>query len=57
MTPRYSENQVLSLYTEFRSLKKYIEKLAFFDRWFGIIPFDFPGFDPRLRFFFEPEKT
>ncbi len=29
----------------------------FFDRWFGIIPFDFPAFDPLLRFFFEREKT
>jgi hypothetical protein len=57
MTQCYSENQVRSLYSEFKSLKKYVEKLAFFDRWFGIIPFDFPDFDPRLRFFFEREKT
>jgi hypothetical protein len=57
MTPCYSENQIRSLYSEFKGLKKYVEKLAFFDRWFGIIPFDFPDFDPRLRFFFEREKT
>ncbi|HLA57942.1 MAG TPA: hypothetical protein VK622_04260 [Puia sp.] len=57
MTQGYSENQIRSLYSEFKSLKKYVEKLAFFDRWFGIIPFDFPDFDPRLRFFFEKEKT
>lgn len=57
MTQCYSENQIRSLYSEFKSLKKYVEKLAFFDRWFGIIPFDFPEFDPRLRFFFEREKT
>jgi hypothetical protein len=57
MTPCYSENQIRSLYSEFRSLKKYVEKLAFFDRWFGIIPFNFPDFDPHLRFFFEREKT
>ncbi len=57
MTQYYSENQIRSLYIEFKSLKKYVEKLAFFDRWFGIIPFDFPEFDPRLRFFFEREKT
>jgi hypothetical protein len=57
MTPYYSENQIRSLYSEFKSLKKYVEKLAFFDRWFGIIPFNFPDFDPHLRFFFEREKT
>ena len=57
MTQGYSENQIRSLYSEFKSLKKYVEKLAFFDRWFGIIPFDFPAFDPGLRFFFEREKT
>ena len=57
MTQYYSENQIRSLYSEFKSLKKYVEKLAFFDRWFGIIPFVFPEFDPRLRFFFEREKT
>lgn len=57
MKPWYTENQIRSLYSEFKSLKKYVEKLAFFDRWFGIIPFDFPDFDPSLRFFFEREKT
>ena len=57
MAPCYTENQIRSLYSEFKSLKKYVEKLAFFDRWFGIIPFDFPDFDPGLRFFFEREKT
>jgi len=57
MTQCYSENQIRSLYSEFKSLKKYVEKLAFFDRWFGIIPFDFPDFDPQLSFFFEREKT
>ena len=57
MTPSYTENQIRSLYSEFRSLKRYVEKLAFFDRWFGIIPFDFPDFDPQLRCFFQREKT
>jgi hypothetical protein len=57
MTPCYSENQIRNLYAEFKSLKKYVEKLAFFDRWFGIIPFAFPDFDPQLRFFFQKEKT
>jgi hypothetical protein len=57
MTPCYSENQIRNLYTEFKSLKKYVDKLAFFDRWFGIIPFAFPDFDPELLFFFQKEKT
>ena len=54
---RYSENQVRNLHAEFRSLKKYADKLAFFDRSFGIIPFSFPDFDPQLPFFFQEEKT
>jgi|SRR5450432_2258821 hypothetical protein len=57
MTQCYSENQIQNLHAEFKSLKKYVEKLAFFDRWFGIIPFDFPDFDPQLTFFFQKEKT
>ncbi|HEV3222921.1 MAG TPA: hypothetical protein VGZ90_08590 [Puia sp.] len=54
---RYSENQVRALYSEFKSHKKYADKLAFFDQLFGIIPFSFPDFDPSLRFFFQKEKT
>jgi hypothetical protein len=54
---RYSENQIRALYSEFKSHKKYTEKLAFFDKFFGIIPFTFPDFDPMLRFFFLKEKT
>ena len=57
MTPCYSENQIRNLHSEFKSLKKYVEKLTFFDRWFGIIPFAFPDFDPLLKFFFQNEKT
>jgi hypothetical protein len=54
---RYSENQIRALYSEFRSYKKYADKLLFFDQLFGIIPFSFPEFDPRLKFFFQKEKT
>ncbi|HEY4935591.1 MAG TPA: hypothetical protein VII44_03370 [Puia sp.] len=54
---RYSENQIRALYSEFKSHKKYADKLAFFDQLFGIIPFSFPDFDPSLRFFFQKEKT
>jgi len=53
----YSENQIRKIHGEFRGLKKYIDKLAFFDRLFGIIPFTFPDFDPQLRYFFQNEKT
>jgi hypothetical protein len=52
----YSENQVRTLYAEFRSFKQYAAKLAFFDQVFGIIPFSFPEFDPHLGFFFLEEK-
>ena len=53
---RYSENQIRSLYSEFRNHKKYADKLVFFDRQFGIIPFPFPDFDPALGFLFQKEK-
>jgi len=53
----YSENQIRSLYTEFKNLKKYADKLACFDRLFGIIPLPFPEFDPLLRYFFQKEDT
>ncbi len=54
---RYSENQIRAFYSEFKSHKKYADKLALFDHLFGIIPLSFPEFDGRLRFFFEKEKT
>ena len=57
MERRFSENQVRQLHNEFKSLKKYTDKLAFFENRFGIIPFDFPDFDPDLNFFFRNEKT
>jgi hypothetical protein len=55
--PFFSENQVRLLYEEFRALKKYTEKLVFFDRHFGMIPYSFPDFDPQLPFFFQKDKT
>jgi hypothetical protein len=55
--PFYSENQVRQLHSEFRSLKKYVDKLSFFDRLFGIVPFSFPDFDPQLGILFQKEKT
>jgi hypothetical protein len=53
----YSEKQIRDLHSEFKSHKKYAAKLAFFDRYFGIIPFSFPEFDPRLDLFFQDEKN
>ena len=53
----YSENQIRTLHSEFRTLKNYAGKLAFLDRYFGIIPFSFPDFDPQLNFLFLKEKT
>lgn len=52
----YSENQIRKRHAEFMGLKKYADKLIFFDRLFGIIPFTFPDFDPQLSFFFQKEK-
>jgi hypothetical protein len=53
----FSEHQIRGLYAEFKSLKKYADKLALFDRLFGIIPLPFPDFDPQLRYFFRKENT
>jgi hypothetical protein len=54
--PFYSEIQIRTCHAEFKRLKKYTDKLIFFDRLFGIIPFSFPDFDPQLRYFFQKEK-
>ena len=53
---QYSEKQIKLLYQEFKMLKRYIDKLTFFDHHFGIIPFPFPSFDPALVCFFEEDK-
>jgi len=53
----YSEKQIKLLHQEFKMIKRYIDKLSFYDRHFGIIPFAFPAFDPALRIFFEEAKT
>jgi hypothetical protein len=52
----FSENQIRNLHSEFRGHKKYAGKLAFFDQQFGIIPFSFPDFDPRVGFLIQKEK-
>ena len=53
----YSENQIRNWYAEFRNLKKYIDKISYYDRIFGIIPFDFPDFDPQLKFLLDRDQT
>ena len=52
----FSEKEIRNLHSEFRDNKKYAAKLAFFDRLFGIIPFSYPDFDPRLGFLIQKEK-
>src|SRR5664279_78327 len=52
----FSENQIRKRHAEFMGLKKYADKLIFFDHLFGIIPFPFPDFDPELAFLFQKEK-
>jgi len=54
---QYSANGIRSLHEEYKTLRRYMEKLLFFDLHFEIIPFSFPAFDPELKFFFEKEKT
>src|SRR5664279_3812556 len=53
----FSENQIRKRHAEFMGLKKYADRLIFFDQLFGIIPFPFPGFDPELSFLFQQDKT
>lgn len=53
----YSEKQIRKLHIEFRELKKYVDKLAFFDRMFDIIPFTFPEFDSQLGFLLDKGET
>lgn len=53
----YSEKEIKLLHHEFNMIKRYIDKLSFYDRHFGIIPFAFPDFDPSLSIFFENDKT
>jgi hypothetical protein len=53
----YSEKQIILLQQEFKAIKRYSDKLSFYDRHFGIIPFEFPAFDPALLLFFEKEKS
>ena len=53
----FSEERIRTLHIQFRSMKRYLDRLAFYDRHFGIVPFIFPAFDPELPYFFESDKT
>ena len=53
----FPEEKIRDLHTQFRSMKRYLDRLAFYDRHFGIVPFSFPAFDPELPYFFERDKT
>jgi hypothetical protein len=51
------ENKDLKpLHKEFKNLTTYIEKLKFFDTYFGITPFQFPSFQVDLDLIFEGEN-
>jgi hypothetical protein len=53
----YTVEQLKELQVEFKSLKRYKEKIYFFDTKFNIIPFLFPPFSIHLPIFFEQEIT
>ncbi len=40
-----------NLYNKFKSLKDYRDRLSYFDKHFGILPFKFPDFNPSLDLF------
>jgi len=48
----YSEDYIRQLFLEFQSLKKYTDKIAFYDKQFNIIPFSFPPFQTDILAFF-----
>jgi hypothetical protein len=50
---KYSKNEIINLYNQFQQLYKYKERIAFYDRHFGILPFDFPFFDEKLPILFD----
>jgi len=52
MIQQFSETEIIALYDEFRRIKKYIDKVHFFDQHFNIVPFGFPQFHTDLYKFF-----
>lgn len=46
-------HKIKTLHEEFCSLKEYKDKLKFFDKHFGILPFNFPVFHPKLNILFD----
>ncbi|GAO42026.1 hypothetical protein [Flavihumibacter petaseus] len=57
ITMEYTAEQVRGLHADFSLLKKYKEKLIFFDEHFGCIPYSYPSFDPELHFLLKQEGT
>jgi hypothetical protein len=51
LTPDYSDSLIRELHEQFISLKRYRERLVFYDTHFNIIPFQFPEFSPDLDIF------
>ena len=50
------EENIIGLHQEFKKLKKYREKVEFFDQHFGCLSHTYPGFDPELKFIFEQKE-
>jgi hypothetical protein len=50
-TKKKSSKKIEALKNEFGLLETYPLKVAFYDRHFGIIPFEFPSFDPLLPWY------
>lgn len=53
----YTEQEIIIIHREFRAIKRYKDKLSFFDIKFTVIPFLFPPFSPDLPILFNHEIT
>jgi hypothetical protein len=51
----YTPDKIRSLHVAFGLLKKYKEKLLFFDGHFGCVPYTYPAFDPELTILLKQE--
>lgn len=52
----YAQEQIRNLYLEFSSIRRYADKLIFYDMHFDIIPFTFPPFQTDLYAFFSDKS-
>jgi hypothetical protein len=54
MSKPTSEQEIKSLFSDFQSIKKYAQKVHFFDLHFNVVPFDFPEFEVDVHKIFSP---